>query len=73
MDLCTKFSRPVNGVVVLKYSVVIWSAEREASSEDSACDGGKTCCTPTAEEDKCSFCLLCALCMAHVKNVCVAF
>jgi len=29
MDLCQKFSRPVNGGVVLKYGVIIWSAGRE--------------------------------------------
>lgn len=74
MDLCKKFSRPVNGGVVLKHSVVIWSAGRgKTSFEDSACDSEKTCCTPTAEEDKCSFRLLCAICMAGVKNVCVLF
>lgn len=45
----------------------VWGVGRKTFSENLACDGEKTCCTPTAEDDKRSFCLLDALCMASVK------
>lgn len=44
----------------------VWGVGRKTFSENLACDGEKTCCTPTAEDDKRSFCLLDALCMVSV-------
>lgn len=48
--------------------MVMWSVGRKTFSEDSSRGGEKTCCAPTAGDDKCGSCLLCAICMACVKN-----